>query len=249
MYRSILKYCFSALAVLLSLATSAKQEATGNDSTREQKSRERLSSSQIKDKYLPTGLRIGTDLITGIKGYRNTTFNGWELNADVDFNRYYLAIDYGRWAQGAHLPNGWYDNDGKYFRLGVDVNLLKKDPDRNMFFMGLRYARSSFGDSVSYSFEANNYGVVQKNIVNKNLTASWAEITSGLRVKLWKYFWMGYTIRLKFAPQVRGNQELQPFDIPGYGVFARKAYWGFNYQIFFKIPVRKEPKVEGAKGN
>jgi len=239
--------CFSIVFFITISVFAQQQEVVEADTVQQE---EQIPDSlREKPSYIPTGIRIGTDLITGIKGYRNTTFDGWELNADVDFHRYYLAIDYGRWAQGHNLPNGWYDNSGKYVRFGADMNLLKKDPDRNMFFIGLRYAHASFGDSVSYSFadRANAYGTIKKNLVNTNLTANWAEITTGLRIKFWKFFWMGYTIRLKFAPQVHGNKELQPFDIPGYGDFARKAYWGFNYQIFFRIPVRKAPKVIGAK--
>jgi hypothetical protein len=234
MSRSILKYCINVAFVFLAFSSWAQADSTGTKFP---------DSLKVKSRYLPTGLRIGTDLITGIKGYRNATFDGWEVNADVDFDRYYLAIDYGRWAQGANLPNGWYNNDGKYVRFGFDVNMLKKDPDRNMFFIGLRYAHASFSDSTAFTFTDDNFGQIQKNIVETNLTANWMEITSGLRVKIWKYFWMGYTIRLKFSPKVHGVKELQPWDIPGYGVSARTVYWGFNYQIFFKIPVRKEPKM------
>lgn len=239
MCRSILKYCFSIFPVFFFLATQAQQKDTVEIKIPD--------SLGFRNLYMPTGLRIGTDLITGIKGYRNVTFDGWEVNADVDFNRYHLAMDYGRWAQAANLPNGWYDNDGKYVRFGIDMNMLRKDPDRNMFFLGFRYAHASFSDSAAYTISDHQYGDLQKNMVNTNLTANWAEITTGLRVKIWKYFWMGYTIRLKVAPSVQGNKELQTFDIPGYGVSARTAYWGFNYQIFFKIPFRKEPKLPGMK--
>lgn len=232
------KYYFSILFSVAILAVNAQQ-----------KEAEIILPDSLRTRslYIPTGIRIGTDVLTGIKSYRNQTFDGWEVNADVDFNRYYLAIDYGRWAQAHNLPNGWYDNDGKYFRVGVDMNVLKKDPDRNMFFIGLRYAHASFSDSAYYTYTNSYYGDGQKYLVNTNLTANWAEITSGLRVKIWKFLWMGYTIRLKFAPNIHGNKDLQSLDIPGYGVSARTAYWGFNYQLFFRIPVRKAPKVPGAK--
>jgi hypothetical protein len=244
---SILKYSISLCLLLLFLSASGQQVAAEQDTSEVEEEVEIPDSLRVRPSYIPTGLRIGTDLIQGIKGYKNVTFDGYEINADIDFYRYYLTVDYGRWAQIATIPNGRYNNDGKYVRFGVDVNMLKRDPDRNMFFMGLRYAHASFSDSVSYFLEDKTYGDRQKYLVNTNLTANWMEVTTGLRVKIWKFFWMGYTIRLKFAPQVRGNGELQSFDIPGYGVAARSAYWGFNYQIFFRIPVRKAPKVLNAK--
>jgi len=246
--RSIFKYCISILFLLAFLVSKGQEEEQEQDTT-EVEEVKIPDSLRVRPSYIPTGLRIGTDLIQDIKGYKNVTFNGWEVNADIDFYRYYLAVDYGQWAQITTIPNGRYNNDGKYVRFGVDVNMLKRDPDRNMFFMGLRYAHASFSDSASYQIENKVYGDRQKYLVNTNLTADWLEVTTGLRVKIWKFFWMGYTVRLKFAPQVHGNGELQSYDIPGYGVSSRTAYWGFNYQIFFRIPVRKAPKVLNAKEN
>jgi Domain of unknown function (DUF6048) len=195
---------------------------------------------KVRNKFIPTGIRVGADLITPIKGYRSENFNGWEVNADVDIYRYFLAMDYGRWATMEPLKNGYYDNGGKYFRFGVDVNFLKKDPDRNMFFLGFRIGRSSFSDSIAYSYGDEYYTTVTKNLVNTNLVGHWTELTTGLRVRIWKYFWMGYTARMKFSPSVDGNEELTTFDIPGYGLASRKLYWGFNYQLFFRIPFVSE---------
>lgn len=244
---SILKYCISILLLFAFLTSKGQQQTLTQDTTEVEEQPEIPDSLKVKPSYVPTGIRIGTDLIQDIKGYTNATFDGWEINADIDFHRYYLAFDYGKWAQSKTIPNGRYGNDGDYFRIGVDANTLKRDPDRNMLFFGFRYARSTFSDSVSYLLADEVYGDRQKHLFNTNLTANWMEITSGLRVKIWKFFWMGYTIRLKFAPQVHGNGELQSYDIPGYGISARTAYWGFNYQIFFRIPVRKAPKVLNAK--
>lgn len=245
--RSISKYCISIFFLLVILVAKGQQQTGDQDTTEVEAKPEIPDSLKVRPSYIPTGIRIGTDLIQDIKGYTNYTFDGWEINADIDFHRYYLAFDYGKWAQIATLPNGRYNNDGNYFRVGVDANTLKRDPDRNMLFFGFRYARSSFSDNVSYLLTDSIYGDREKHLVNPNVTASWMELTTGLRVKIWKFFWMGYTIRLKFAPQVHGAGELQSFDIPGYGVSARSVYWGFNYQIFFRIPVRKAPKVLNAK--
>src|SRR6478735_1992066 len=192
--RSILKYCISIFFLFVFLVSRGQQQAQEQDTT-EVEEVKIPDSLRVRPSYIPTGVRIGTDLIQGIKGYKNATFDGWEVNADIDFYRYYLTVDYGRWAQIENVPNGRYDNDGKYFRVGVDVNMLKRDPDRNMLFLGLRYAHSSFSDSVSYLVTDGIYGDRQKSLVNTNLTADWMELTTGLRVKIWKFFWMGYTIR------------------------------------------------------
>ena len=42
-----------------------------------------------------------------------------------------------------------YSNDGTYWRVGVDINLLVKDPDRNMLFFGARYGKANFSQDLT----------------------------------------------------------------------------------------------------
>ena len=90
---------------------------------------------------------MGTDVISLSRNFYDKTFNGWEGNVDVDFYRYYLAIDYGNWQRSYDGPAEMtYNNNGNYFRVGIDVNFLTKDPARNMFLLGGRYGHSSFDE-------------------------------------------------------------------------------------------------------
>jgi hypothetical protein len=188
----------------------------------------------------PTGIRIGTDLIALGKTIANSSLRGWEFNADVEMGRYYPTFDYGRWSRDLPITNGNYTNDGRYFRLGVDINFLTKDPDKNMFFLGARYGRSRFDEEVIYDDSAVDFGDFQKQASNNNARAGWVELTTGLRVKIWKQFWMGYTARLKFLPSVKNNSGLETYEIPGYGLTYKNNYWGFNYQVFWTIPFKSK---------
>jgi hypothetical protein len=220
-----LKYLLSSVLLLVFVSTYAQDKKEAGDS--------------LKRIQKPTGVRIGTDLIAIGKTIFDSPLTGWELNADVDFGRYYLALDYGSSSLKDSLDNGYYSNDGRYLRVGVDVNFLLKDPDKNMVFVGFRYGRSSFNEHLSYEFTADEFGPVQKELSNPNASAGWGELITGLRVKIWKPIWMGYTARLKFLPGVKGNPELETYDIPGYGRTSKATYWGFNYQIFYRIPFQK----------
>lgn len=192
-----------------------------------------------KHSFIPTGIRFGTDLISIIATQAGNKFQGWEANADIDFYRYYLTLDYGSWAKSLEAKNGHYENSGTYFRIGADINFLLKDPDHNMFFLGYRYGQSTFDDHMEYAYTDAFYGNVYPSSGNSGLRAHWMELTTGLRVKIWRFFWMGYTARFKFAPRVSTFTDFQPYDIPGYGLYERKTYWGFNYQIFFRIPFKR----------
>lgn len=196
--------------------------------------------------FSPTGIRVGTDLIDLGKSFSGKDFQGWEINGDIDFANYYLTADIGNWSKNIALPNGYYTNGGNYFRIGVDINLLGKDPDKNMFFFGFRYAHSQFHESLRDTvISAGLFPVLVNQVDNGNVSGGWAEITSGLRVKIWKGLWMGYTARMKFAPTINGSTpSMSPYDMPGYGIVSQKPWWGFNYQIFWRFAWKKQKPVE-----
>ncbi len=196
---------------------------------------------KVKKDFRPTGISIGTDLISIVKSSTDETFEGWEVNGDIDFYRYYFAVDYGYWARKYVSDEVNYSNDGNYWRIGPDVNFLTKDPDRNRFFFGLRYGRSTFSERMTVRSTDPVWGPIDVSFTNSNIPAGWFELTTGLRVKLWKMIWMGYTARLKFGLSTGSTPDMLPQDVPGYGRADKEAYWGFNYQIFIRLPVRKTP--------
>lgn len=248
------------LAIVLAFATVAKAQDSrkapdakgpqGNvkGSKNAQDQETEPDTTTVKPSYLPTGVRLGTDLISLVRPSFDDSFNGWEVNADVDFYRYYLAVDYGHWERN-WISEGQaaYSNNGNYWRVGADVNFLKKDPDRNMFFLGLRYARSRFSDQMAVTSEDPVFGSSTELVGNQNVPASWVELTTGLRVKIWKIFWLGYTARLKFGLNMPDTPDMAPSDVPGYGRADKESYWGFNYQLFIRIPTRKTPPLPTFK--
>lgn len=193
-----------------------------------------------KKDFRPSGFRVGTDLIDIGKTVATNTFTGWELNGDIDFANYYLAMDVGTWGKDILIDNGDYKNSGTYYRVGIDVNFLGKDPDRNMFFIGFRAGHSSFSESVNYTSTPKHFfSPLTTNSSNPNASGNWGELTTGLRVKIWKGLWLGYTARMKFAPTVHGSPNFVTYDMPGYGVVQNSPWWGFNYQVFWRFGWRE----------
>jgi len=200
----------------------------------------------VRNKFLPTGIRVGTDVYALVRNTYDETFNGWELNADVDFYRY-LAVDYGSWGRTYVQDSSSYSNNGNYFRIGADVNFLTKNPDKNMFFLGMRYAHSSFDEDYSVIVNDPLWGSSNEVFTNRNVPANWFELTTGMRVRIWKMIWLGYTIRYKFALNMGDTPDLLPHDVPGYGLTNKNVYWGFNYQLLFRIPIMKKESVSLKK--
>lgn len=244
--RRTYRFIFSLLTVV-AVATAQAQDAATVAADTTPRPRRMKPTDTIPYPYRPTGIRFGTDLISLIKSQTTTHWNGWEVNGDLDFYRYFLAVDYGSWSRNDNITNGTYKNNGTYYRIGTDINFLLKDPDRNMFFIGFRYGHSSYDESVAYSLVDSAYGAAPKDISVSGRSAHWLELTTGLRVKIVSGLWLGYTARMKFSPHASDVPGLKPFDIPGYGLAERKPYWGINYQIFWRIPLPKKevpPKKE-----
>jgi hypothetical protein len=193
----------------------------------------------VREKTKLTAIRVGLDIINPIKTFSSTDFSGWEANADFELKNYYPVIEIGRWSRDVSLENGQYTNSGNYWRVGVDVNFLKKDPIKNMLFFGIRYGRSAYDEKLAYTITTKEFDSVDKVLENRGLNSGWAEITTGLRVKIAGDFWMGYTGRLKFAPGLHESKRLQTYDIPGYGLTFKQPWWGFNYYLMWKVPFVK----------
>ena len=189
--------------------------------------------------WRPTGIRVGADLVSAIKTGVKPGFSNQELFADIGFHRYYLVAEAGRYARDLAISNGSYSNNGAYLRIGADVNFLVKDPDKNLFFLGFRYGRARFDERVQYLSET-EYGEQNKVAENINVSSGWVELTTGLRIKVWKLLWMGYTGRIKFSPSTPESSPVAPYDIPGYGLTFKKPWWGFSYYVMVRIPFGKD---------
>lgn len=209
---------------------------------------ETVAIDTVRNKFVPTGIRVGFDVVNFVKSRLQDNYNGWEFVGDLDFNRYYFTLEYGNWGRNVVADStATYANDGNYWRVGVDVNFLTRDPDRNVFFLGARYGRSMFTESMTVVASDPLWGDVSDSFYHSGIKASWVELTAGLRVKIWKIFWLGYTGRLKFALSTDGSPEMLSYDVPGFGRTHRETTWGFNYYVMLRIPVRTAPPPPPAK--
>jgi len=198
-----------------------------------------------KGKFLPTGVRAGIDVVGPIRNQLADNFSGWEATVDIDFNRYLLVADYGYTSSQFSAEGSDYRNDGNYWRAGIDANFLTRDKDRNVFFLGLHYGRSSYNETMSITTEDPIWGSFTQDYSNQGLNARWLELNGGLKVKIWRWLWLGYTARYKFGLKQDESKEMLSHEIPGYGRTNDPATWGFNYYVFMRLPFRKTTPILG----
>lgn len=189
-------------------------------------------------KYLPTGLRIGADVMSIGKTLVNNGARQFEINTDIDFNNYLLNLDLGTLESQISGQNYAVNTMGNYYKVGVDINFMNKVPGHNAIFFGFRFAQSAFSTETRRAIDDDIFGMDEVSI-KENMTSYWLEMGLGLKVNLIDQFYLGFAFRNRFLNFVSGNQSLQPYEVPGYGVAEASQLWRFNYYIFYRIPFRK----------
>jgi hypothetical protein len=224
--KKILKYFFSVSFLVITTVSIHAQKGT----------------------VMPSAVRIGTDLgFLGVSIF-DPDKQLFEIVADIDVYKLFLTADYGMSTWKINQNNFKYDNNGSYFKVGIDYNLSARDPDLNVIYFGMKYANSSFSEKFNYSISDPFYYDYSEDISKSNLSAYWIEANFGMKVKVWKQLYLGWAGRIKFAKKVKSNNSsFDTYFIPGYGKAEYDSRWGFNYQIFYRIPFREKPPYKPKK--
>ena len=88
------------------------------------------------------------------------------------------------------------------------------------------------------------YGNVEYGGANNNVRGRWFELNAGMKVNIWKSLYMGlYRAITSFLRNLEGESGvLTPYEMPGYGVYEKKSRIGFNYQIFWRFPLKEKSR-------
>lgn len=201
-------------------------------------------SASGQNKFVASSMRVGIDATAIGQSVFDPSLNFFEINSDMTFKKYIFSFDFGamNYNRGfkSEARNADYFNQGQYFRLGADFNLIPVDVDNNAIFIGLRYARSFFNEKLDFRISDPVYGELDQKLNNSGMTAGWMEVVAGMKVKVVKNIFCGYTFRYKFQRRRSSFQDFIPHEIPGFGRERSKNVVGFNYHIFYQIPFKEK---------
>ncbi len=198
-------------------------------------------------RYAPSALRIGADPGTLMYTVFSEKRGFFELESDVDIDKFFLVANYGLSSYDLNEDTYSYSNNGTYFRIGADINLMNKDPNLNIAFFGIRYAASRFNDKLNYNTKTmihpdTGWPSTWEESSNDNVRARWFELVSGMKIRVVKQLYFGFTIRYKIFKNVSPVDELRPYYIPGFGknIVSSNSAFGFNYYVSYRLPFRKK---------
>lgn len=187
------------------------------------------------DIYQGTALKLDLGSTAVVLGASRGKIQHYELAANVRLkNRWYPTLEVG-YAGGARTRGDTisYSGQGGFFRVGLDINPLKKHPESpHALLIGLR-----LGTAVQQMRQENSN--VAAPAVYALAPDCWGEIVAGCQVDIYKGLVMGWMGRFRFLftrhETADRIEELNaPVYIPGFGLRSNTA-WGLSYYIGYKF--------------
>lgn len=199
------------------------------------------------------GLSIGVDIFGPANELFGGSYKSGEINLDVNLkNTFIPTIELGYGTTDSWNDTGThYKGSAPYGRIGVDYNVFRKKKSDYQLLFGLRYGFTS----TTYDIEAKSVSdeVWKDQIENpglvddvwggsipyamKDLSSSmhWFELVGRIKAKIYKSFYMGWAIRVKYRISPADGEFADPGYIPGYGKYDTVNY-GLTYSLIYKLP-------------
>lgn len=195
------------------------------------------------------GIFIGYDLSGPLYRAFSDDYLSNEVHIEVNLkNRIFPALELGYGHSDKNSEHGInYKAKAPYFRIGADYNFLYKKHQKHYLTGGLRYGLTK------YDYEITN-PISSDPIWDKNTTTSteydynkisssmhWMEFVFGVRTSIFKNFYMGWSLRMRFKLSSGSSDIGNPWYVPGYGIY-KNTRLGLSYSIIYKIPGFKKKK-------
>ena len=252
MGQKILSYS-TAIAISLLLLLPAQQRPYVNPTPkRDQKKNVKEEPKEIVPLY--NGTYIGVDLYgIGSKLLGGDLLSS-EINVAVNLKNMFLpTVDVGFGTTDSWSDTGiHYKSSAPFFRIGVDYNTMAKKKEKNSFlYVGLRYGFShmkydisslaiqdpAFGGEMGNPSQEDGIwgGSVPYDHPGQKATMQWFEFVAGVRVQIYKSFYMGWAVRMKYKLSASVSEYGNPWMVPGFGKYNSNNM-GVTYSLIYKLP-------------
>ena len=196
------------------------------------------------------------------KEYNPWSFNGIGIQTDIFGYAYSMLEDYtsGEVAIEANIGNrfypiveaglGWcnvtdettsikYKTNAPYFKVGLNYNFFtsKDKPNPDHYIFGLaRVAWSTFEYDVTTPPITDPVWGGSSSLELKDVAGSccWAEFGAGIKVKIYKGFHMGWSVRYKVRLSQKEGNNSNMWYVPGYGI-NKSTCFGGTYSLIYEF--------------
>lgn len=193
------------------------------------------------DSVIYQGMNIKLDLATTIleaalsKGEILSFEAAWNIRLK---QRYYPTLEGGYVRANANAEGAQQTGEGGFFRVGLDINGLKKHPERlNAAMVGIRIGTGlQKYDLIGVTMNDNYWGKGKRvDFIDQFHADCWGEVVGGCQVQVWEGLQMGWYVRFKILfTRTAKEGKVMPYYIPGFG-YRDETNWGVNYYIGYKF--------------
>jgi hypothetical protein len=240
---------FFSILMLTSTSALAQQINAGKDDDRLKKSEAPIEEGKpVKQKtFFKRDLKFGWDVSNLLVGALSSPRFGLDFSIDYSLKQnFYGVVEFGKNNYSDISEAMEYFSEGTYVRLGFESNKRKNEEDlsRDIFYLGARYAFASFQQTLeNYQSTSTYWPVATGDQISFNNQAHWAEALLGFKVEVMKNMYLGLGFRLKFMIFQSGDETIKPaIYVPGYGKAAGNITIGFNYSIYYNLPLNYSKK-------
>lgn len=193
-------------------------------------------------------LRISIDPTLSLKSFlQEPDIFGFESTVDMEVKQnLFLIAGFGMADVDQTSDLFAYKCNGMFMTLGADLNLTAyRDPqDRHIFYMGMHYGYALVSHEASDINFSNHWVTTELSVPSENRTASWVELTMGIKTEAFNNFFIGWSGESKIRTHL-SDGEMLPYYIPGFGKTTKRVSLDFNIWVSYAISFKpKKKKIE-----
>ena len=165
-----------------------------------------------------------------------------EISVEVNLKNRYVPvaeIGYGTTDTTDDGTNIHYKASAPYFRIGMNYNFFFKKPYLPGFlYGGIRYGFTCFFIRCRCSDNEGSYmgfPEIPFSYDGIKTTVTWAELLAGIKVNVYKNFYMGWSLRYRIRMNIKKAEHTEPWYIPGFGK-NNSTNLGVTYSLIYKLP-------------
>ena len=204
-------------------------------------------SSKPKPVYpLLYSASLGFNFFDGVLSLFGQKHASYDLQASVNLHNWIEpTLELGFGFADSQPQNGNFRYKGKpsfYGKIGANYNFMyKSNPDYQVFF-GLRLGYSSYKYEITdIRINSDYWGQSnQFSITNQSASAFYGQALAGIKVKIWKWFSLGWSLRYGFKMKQTLPENSRPWFIPGYGTSALSA----TFSVIYTLPIHTQKREE-----
>ena len=185
------------------------------------------------------GIAVGVD-VAGAAQLQLGDYGQLEAMLRVNLHDQYfptLEVGLGKAKHDEDLVTGIsYRTSAPYFRIGADVNILKKKHTGNRAYIGLRYGFTSY--KVDISSPAFTDPIWQWdthfNVIDEKCSQHWAEVLFGIDAKVVGPLHLGWSARYRRRIAHNDGKTEKTWYVPGYGI-QESTRLGYTFNLLIDI--------------